>query len=195
MKPIHRTSVLAILLLLLGSGAGLLAQDTSDHVHNAESPLMSPYVDEESRTIATLSDEDIQQLENGEGWGLARAAELNGVPGPAHLLEMVEQDAIHLTSEQLTRVKDLYDTMKGRAIPVGKRLIELERELNRKFSTDDMTAADLEELLGQIASTTAALRYIHLSTHLETLPILNTHQIEMYNRLRGYSLSASAPGQ
>lgn len=32
----------------------------------------------------------------------------------------------------------------------------------------------------------AELRYVHLSTHLRTLPILTPRQIHTYNRIRGY---------
>ena len=51
----------------------------SQHAHNSE------YVGEERRQIKSLSDDDISELRQGGGWGLAKAAELNGVPGPAHL--------------------------------------------------------------------------------------------------------------
>ncbi|MBT3972460.1 MAG: hypothetical protein HOE99_01485, partial [Acidiferrobacteraceae bacterium] len=50
--------------------------------------VASPYVGQETRVIKSLSAEDIDDLINGRGWGLAKPAELNGVPGPAHLLEM-----------------------------------------------------------------------------------------------------------
>jgi hypothetical protein len=37
---------------------------------------------------------------------LAKAAELNGVPGPAHLLEMKEK--IDLSAEQIRVIEDIY---------------------------------------------------------------------------------------
>ncbi len=57
----------------------------------AEKPkhvLHSQYAGQESRAVKSLSAQDIAALESGSGWGLAKAAELNGLPGPVHLLQM-----------------------------------------------------------------------------------------------------------
>ena len=45
----------------------------------------SPYAGQENRQIKSLSANDIQELKRGGGWGLAKAAELNGLPGPAQV--------------------------------------------------------------------------------------------------------------
>jgi hypothetical protein len=124
-------------------------------------------------------------LKNGKGWGLAKAAELNGLPGPAHLLEMKEE--IHLSAKQIRLIEDLYIKMKKDAIPLGLELIELERELNNHFSNRTMTDELLGILLERIAQIQKKLRYVHLSTHLETPNILTPEQIALYNKLRGYS--------
>ncbi len=189
MKPTGLAGLTAGLMTFFVFGAALFAQDAGDHDHNSHSrgvDLASPYLGEERRAIPTLSEEDIRQLESGEGWGLAKAAELNGVPGPAHLLEMADRGAIHLSDEQLRRIRSLYDAMKSRAIPVGKRLVEQERELNRRFAAGLPSEAELLRLLTEIGETRSELRFIHLSTHLETLPLLSDHQVRLYNRLRGY---------
>ena len=52
----------------------------SSHSHK------SKYAGQEVREIKSLSESDIEELKNGRGWGLAKAAELNGVPGPIHWL-------------------------------------------------------------------------------------------------------------
>jgi len=54
----------------------------------------SPYAHTQSAEIPTLTDEEIAQLRNGDGMGLARAAELNRYPGPKHTLELGEQLAL-----------------------------------------------------------------------------------------------------
>jgi hypothetical protein len=59
---------------------------------------------EEKREIKSLSATDIEELQNGKGWGLAKAAELNGVPGPARLLEM--KDETDLSAEQIRVIED-----------------------------------------------------------------------------------------
>ena len=48
----------------------------------------SPYAGQQNRPVKALSPEDIAALRNGEGMGMAKAAELNGYPGPAHVLAL-----------------------------------------------------------------------------------------------------------
>ena len=145
----------------------------------------SKYAGEEKREIKSLSEADIAELKNGEGWGLAKAAELNGIPGPAHLLEM--KDEIDLSTEQAREIEDLYNKMKQEAIPLGLELIELERELNNQFANRTISYEILGVLLEKIAQVRKKLRYVHLATHLKTPHILTPEQIALYNRLRGYS--------
>jgi len=145
----------------------------------------SRYAGEEKREIKTLSASDIEELSNGRGWGLAKAAELNGVPGPVHLLEMKIE--IKLSAGQIRELENLYEKMKKEAIPLGLELIELERELNNRFADNSMTHELLDNSLEKIAKFRKNLRYIHLSTHLKTPDILTPEQIELYNRLRGYA--------
>jgi len=186
MKPIRLAGLTAGLLTFFVFGGALFAQDAGGHDHDLDPDLVSPYRGEERQGIPTLSEEDIRQIESGEGWGLAKAAELNGVPGPAHLLEMADRGAIHLSAEQLQSIRSLHDDMKARAIPVGKRLIEQERELNQRFASGDLNETELRQLLAEIGKTRSELRFIHLSSHLKTLPVLSDHQVQLYNRLRGY---------
>ncbi len=145
----------------------------------------SKYVGQEKREIKSLSESDIEELKNGRGWGLAKAAELNGVPGPAHLLEM--KDEIDLSAKQVRAIEDLFEKMKQEAIPLGLELIELERILNNHFANGTITYELLAVLLEKIAQVQKKLRYVHLSTHLKTPNILTSEQIALYNKLRGYS--------
>ena len=66
----------------------------------------SPYVGQESRGIKALSPEDVDAYLAGKGMGLAKAAELNGYPGPAHVLELASQ--LSLTSDQRARTQALF---------------------------------------------------------------------------------------
>jgi hypothetical protein len=150
-----------------------------------EPSYKSKYVGEEKRAIKTLSENDIEELKNGEGWALAKAAELNGVPGPAHLLEMKKE--IGLSSKQVREIEDLYNKMKQEAIPLGFELIELEKELNDYFADRTITYELLDVSLEKIAQVRKKLRYVHLSTHLKTPDILTPEQIVLYNKLRGYA--------
>ena len=165
-----------ILVIILIATFGFSA---SDHTHK------SKYAGEEKREIKSLSATDIEELKNGQGWGLAKAAELNGVPGPVHLLEMKEE--INLSAEQIQAIEDIYMKMKQEAIPLGLELIELERELNNHFANRTITNELLRQILQKIAQVHGQLRYVHLSTHLKTPDILKSEQITLYNKLRGYS--------
>jgi hypothetical protein len=144
----------------------------------------SKYAGQEKREIKSLSPADIEQLKSGGGWGLAKAAELNGWPGPAHIIEM--KDKIGLSGKQLERIEKLYAEMKRSAVPLGERLIELEKAMDADFSDKSINSESLKSQLTEIAKVTADLRFVHLSAHLKTPVILSSEQIEKYNRLRGY---------
>ena len=187
MRTLFTTSLLAGLALASISSAPA-AEPT--HRHHA-GHLMSPYAGQEDRAIKTFSDQDIDDLENGRGWELAKAAELNGVPGPAHLLEMKTE--IGLSPEQEVEIRTLFETMKSQAIPLGKRLVALERELNQAFAKREIDADRLRALLAEIATVQSELRYVHLATHLGTPDVLAPAQIAAYNRLRGYDTGSEHP--
>lgn len=146
--------------------------------------LRSPYAGQENRQIKSLSAKDIDDLSNGRGWGFAKAAELNGLPGPTHILEMA--DKINLSPEQRRKIEILFAAMKSRAVPLGKQLVELERGLDRLFRDKSVNENNLKTQLDKIAKVRGALRRVHLQTHLRTPEILTRHQIVTYNRLRGY---------
>lgn len=146
---------------------------------------VSKYAGEQKRALKSLSAEDIAELKRGGGWGLAKAAELNGVPGPAHLLEM--KDEIPLDHAQVAAITKIFEQMKAQAIQQGERLIVLERELESHFQQGTITDAILRSSLDVITEARKELRYIHLATHLKTPDILSQDQIKKYNELRGYS--------
>lgn len=144
----------------------------------------SKYVGEEQRKIKSLSADDISELKKGGGWGLAKAAELNGVPGPAHILELEKQ--IGLTDLQKQEIQKVFEKMRSEAIPLGEKLIQLEEELNSSFANQEISQDLLESSISKIERVRAKLRIVHLSAHLKTSKILTNEQIKIYNELRGY---------
>ena len=152
---------------------------------SSEPEYKSKYIGQEKRDIKSLSNEDIKELKAGAGWGLAKAAELNGLPGPKHILEMKQE--IELTAKQEEMIITLYNKMNKEAVRLGNKLIEYEEELNNRFAERDIDEKILEELLRKISETYKSLRFTHLSAHLQTPGILSATQIEKYNKLRGYS--------
>jgi hypothetical protein len=157
---------------------------SAGNTHSGE----SQYHAQEKRQIKSLSESDINSLRNGKGWGLAKAAELNGIPGPSHLLQLKKE--IQLRVEQEKQIQQLFDDMKQKAIHKGLMLIELEQKLETGFQTQDINKDSLLKILTKISKVRRDLRFIHLSTHLATPKILDKKQIVLYNKLRGYDKPA-----
>lgn len=172
-------------MITLGAVMAMAATTVS-----AAQPAPSPYAGQETRQIKSLSAQDIDDLRNGRGWGLAKAAELNGVPGPTHLLDLA--DEIGLDATQVAKLRAIKQAMTAQAKPLGEKLVALETELDRQFASDEITDNSLRELLAQIAETRRELRYTHLATHFKTPPLLTAQQTTAYNSLRGYSPAAPA---
>lgn len=173
--------MISLRTLLLGfaltvTPAITLAQDHSGHA--------SPYAGFETRAIKSLSEADLDELRRGGGWGLALAAELNGVPGPAHLLEL--REAISLSADQVAAIQAIFDEMQSEAVVAGARLIEAEEAIEAAFRAGDLDDERLRALIAQAEAARAELRLIHLSRHLSTPPLLSADQIARYNILRGY---------
>ena len=147
-----------------------------------------PYAGLEQRTIKTLSDQQIADLNAGRGMGLALAAELNGYPGLIHAVELA--DRLRLSADQVAKLKELFEAMKAETITIGVTLISQERALNDDFARRTVTQASLETATQQIGATQAALRAGHLKYHLATSEILTAAQVKRYNELRGYAGNA-----
>lgn len=145
----------------------------------------SPYVGQQSWEIKSLSPQEVGDYLAGKGMGLAKAAELNGYPGPAHVLELAEPLA--LTTEQRGQTEALFKDMQNKAIAAGEALIAEERALDNLFASKAISAATLQEALSRIAEQQARVRLVHLETHLAQVTILSPRQIVLYNELRGYS--------
>src|SRR6516225_3814764 len=144
----------------------------------------SPYVGMQTRSIKALSDQQIADLKAGRGMGLALPAELNGYPGPAHVLELSDQ--LGLSAEQKARVQSLFDSMKAEAVPLGEKLLEQEAALDRQFASRSITPERLKAATKAIGVTQGELRDTHLKYHLRTAQILTPNQMQKYSALRGY---------
>jgi hypothetical protein len=144
----------------------------------------SPYAGMEARTVKALSAEQIADLQAGRGMGLALTAELNGYPGPLHVIEHAA--ALQLTSDQERRTRTLFAEMKAETIPLGQRLIAEETRLDRAFADRTITPDTLKEATAAIGATQAMLRAAHLRFHLAQVEVLTRDQTRQYNELRGY---------
>lgn len=152
----------------------------------------SAYVGQETRDIKALSPDDLNTYLGVKGAGFAKAAELNGYAGPAHVLELAAPLA--LTPEQRTRTEALFASMESRAKSLGRALVEEERKLDRLFATKAVTPELLNSSLNEIGSLQAKVRAAHLEAHLTQVEILTPEQNARYSKLRGYGSAGAQTG-
>jgi Spy/CpxP family protein refolding chaperone len=177
MQPTH-----ALLLSIALTVAPLVSASAQDE--GAASPEYAPYAGMQSRAVKALSDQQITDLTAGRGMGLALAAELNGYPGPRHVLDIADQ--LQLTDRQRTQTQGLFDAMKAETIPIGERIVADETMLDRLFADHRITPAALDELTARIGTAQGDLRAAHLRYHLSMMEVLSPEQVAHYKTLRGY---------
>src|SRR3979411_2199425 len=163
----HRTLVVCIFML---AATAAIAQ--------------TPYAGMQTRPIKALSEQQVADLGAGRGMGLALAAELNGYPGPSHVLELA--DKLNLSTDQRAGIQRLFDSMKAEAVPLGSKLIEQEADLDKQFAGRTVTPDSLRASTAAMAATQGALRETHLKSHLSTVAVLSPDQMKRYAELRGY---------
>jgi len=149
-----------------------------------------PYAGLQTREIKALSAEEMADLTAGRGMGLALPAELNGYPGPKHVLEFADQ--LGLGEQQRADVQRLFDSMLSEALPLGRKLLTAERALDRDFAERTITPDRLKTATAAIGEIRGDLRNTHLKYHLSTAALLSADQIRRYAELRGYVGGAGA---
>ncbi len=174
-------STLLALVVFAGSAAAFATSDR-------------PYAGMEQRPVKALSDEDIGDLRAGRGMGLALPAELNGLPGPRHVLDLA--DRLGLSDMQRAAMQRMFDEMREAAVVLGQRVIDREAALDRLFAAAAHDEAAIRALVAEIAASRGELRFTHLRYHLRARDVLTQEQIALYRRERGYDDTAPAsPGQ
>jgi hypothetical protein len=160
----------------------------AQHAHG-DDPAPSPYAGFEGRAVAGLSDADIAELRRGGGWGLALPAELNGAPGPAHVLEL--RDELDLAADQISAIEAIHADMRAEAIDAAEVLIAAEAALSDAFRAAangvPLPPERLRDLVMAAAEARGVLRLVHLRRHLDTPDLLTPAQVARYNQLRGYA--------
>jgi Spy/CpxP family protein refolding chaperone len=165
---------------LITAGLTIAAAAETRH-HHAVSPAAGP----EDAATSSLSAKDVEDLAAGRGWSFAKPAELNGYPGPLHVLELAE--TLNLTAEQRAQVQAIFDRMAAAARETGPKFITAERALDQAFRSRTVNETTLLERVEAAETLRAALRRIHLAAHLETTPILTPEQRRISLALRGYN--------
>ena len=147
----------------------------------------SPYIGQEGRSIKALSEPEVRDLLEGRGMGLAKAAELNGYPGPAHVRALGKQ--LRLSDDQLAQITTIFDHMNGTAKSLGAEMIDREQALDQLFVKGEITPERLATETIAIGELNGRLRAVHLAAHLETRALLQPDQLALYRQLRGYGES------
>jgi len=131
-----------------------------------------------------LSAAEVEALKAGDGAGAARAAELNGYPGPKHVIELA--DSLALSPEQRAGVEASRARMLATARPLGAEIIAGEAGLEAAFREGAMGAEELGRRVRALAELRGRLRLAHLEAHLETAALLTPEQRQRYQHLRGH---------
>ena len=143
------------------------------------------YASSQGRTIKALSAEQVQDLLEGRGMGLSLPAELNGSPGPLHVLQLREE--LHITQGQVTDIERIRADMVTTARRLGAAIIAKEEELDAAFKGGQVSEADIQSMTARVATLSGELRAAHLTAHLQTRRLLTPPQIAAYNAARGYA--------
>lgn len=154
----------------------------------AQAPAPAPYAGQQLRDIKALSAEDALAYTEGRGMGFAKAAELNGYPGPMHVVELAEP--LKLSAGQIEASRALLLRHKTEVRGLGQRVIDAERALDQAFAQRRVDADSLHRLLRDVALAQAEVRESHLRTHLEQTALLTSAQVHRYDELRGYAGAA-----
>jgi len=174
---VRTTLILPVALAVLSATPLAVA---AQHDHAA-----SPYVDLSGRAIKALSPEEVEGLLAGDGLGFALSAELNGVPGPKHALELA--DGLALSGEQREAVEAIRLRMAEEARKLGREIVDAETRLDHMFAQGHAAADLVMTATVAIGELRGRLRAVHLTAHLETVRVLSAEQVQAYARLRGYA--------
>ena len=177
------TTVLGLFLWISSIAAAPAPASAQHHHHQA-----SPYAHTRSSDVPTLTPDEVRELRNGEGMGLARPAELNRFPGPKHLLELASELDLH--PAQVRRIEAIHEKMRAHAVAKGEEILMAERRLANLFASaavgERPSVADVKRIAEHLGVMRGQLQAIHLLAHMESARELTVEQSEEYDRLRGY---------
>jgi Spy/CpxP family protein refolding chaperone len=165
-----KAQLVCVCVALLVCGSAGNGQEASTHAGQA------------TPEIKSLSAAEVQGYLEGREMGLAKVAELNGYPAPAHVLELATQ--LQLTPHQRAKAEHLKRSMKA-AARLGYWLIEAERRLNLLFAKGEADDEKITTLVRRIGGLEAEIRLVHLRAHIDMRRVLTADQIKKYEQERG----------
>jgi Spy/CpxP family protein refolding chaperone len=172
-------------------GTDVALSQTAGHGSHRVAPNSNSYAGQDARSVTSLSADEVKDYLAGKGMGLAKPAELNGFPGPAHVLELA--DALGLTPDQRLAVERSKERMLVRAKSAGERYVSAEMAVDAIMRSREPKSADVAARLAAADAVRAEIRMAHIEAHLEITPLLSAEQRMKYAELRGYSAVAASP--
>lgn len=155
-----------------------------------ESPYAAQHAGVDDPHLRHLTRAQIEGLQSAKGLGLAKPAELHGMPGPMHVLELAEQ--MGLTDAQRAATEASFARMRERAIPAGLRVLEAERRVGGLMAAKPRAIeGDAARALDDASAAWRDLARIHIEAHAEMMTILTPEQVAQYSELRGYATAAA----
>jgi hypothetical protein len=155
--------------------------------------ILAPHHETSGPEIPGLGADEVAELLEGRGMGQARVADVQGYPGPRHVLDAWGAGALPLSAGQATRIQEIARTMASEARRVGRLVLDTERELALAFRGGGIDAVSLRPRVERIAALRGELRTVHLRAHIETRAVLDPAQIARYTELRGHAPDGGAP--
>ena len=143
-----------------------------------------PYASLDKRGVASFPDDEVAGIRDGRGMGYALPAELNGYPGPMHILELAAE--LEITAAQRSEIEVLFQRMKDRARAAGEAYVAAEMALDQVFKSQKADAQTIAQLTRNADAKRADKRLAHLDAHIEARRLLSEPQLQRYATLRGY---------
>lgn len=175
---------LAVLVTLVALAAVALLGGPLLRDRGGSGDAASPYVSQQASPIRGLSPQEVEDLLQGRGAGFARTAELNGYPGPRHVLDLA--DPLGLEPRQRAVAESLFAAMGAAARELGREILEREQRLSAAFASHTVSAGELRATAESLGVLYGRLRAVHLAAHVELTQHLTSEQIHRYDALRGY---------
>lgn len=180
-----------IIVVTLSVATGWWPAALSDAAAQPSRPMHAqgrfvPHVTAEGDTTYGLSQREAQGLLAGRGMGMARPAEMNGYPGPLHVLELA--DELALTPEQKQQAREAREQVVTEVPVLGRQIVEKELALDRLFRSGSAEATQIDALTQEISQLRAALRAIHLRAHVVMQRALAVEQVRAYMEARGQAV-------
>lgn len=135
---------------------GLVAAAPAFAQHAHQPSAQSGYAGMQERDIKALSAEQVADLRDGKGMGASLAAELNGVPGPLHVLELRKR--LDVTSEQAAQLEHITAVMKTQARRLGEEIVAAEAALDAGFKSGQADKAFIQTKTARISQLPGELR-------------------------------------